>query len=521
MIQLNINEFDLENEGKVKDIINKIMLNRMREGFNEKVKNCFDFYNGVKPVTSYEDANGYEPKVINIAKSIVDIATQTFIGVLPDIVTSEKKKQKEHISNFYQKLYNRDFGNHFFETCKYASKTGSGFIALYNEIGDTFPRFKSLSPAFAECVYDCTLAKKHVMSYYITEVADSTTNSNTSEYIIYVYTKKYIYAFKSPKNYFAQTTVNEATKEMIISPYIFWNDKNGNGLTRVEHNFSGIPIVEVPNNEELLGDAECVFGLISLYNALQNDRCKNVHDVVNYILMIKNVRLGTEEEQKTAVAMIKNNHLLAVEGDNVDAKFLSNPLNQQEIQTLSNDVYSLIQTISRVPDLSSVDFSQNASDPIIKIKTKPLLDLCGDKEKKCGEPYKRVLRMVLDFCKKYDNDYADIDFDLDKVKIIYSHVLPSNDRDMVTAIANLQNAGMASPRTLLQELSFVNNVEEYMKDVFEWNEKVDKRKNNNNNNGVNQHNIDKHNENPLSIDQMDNQPNFNEGGANVIKGQNQ
>ena len=47
MIQLNINEFDLENEGKVKDIINKIMLNRMREGFNEKVKDCFDFYNRV------------------------------------------------------------------------------------------------------------------------------------------------------------------------------------------------------------------------------------------------------------------------------------------------------------------------------------------------------------------------------------------------------------------------------------------------------------------------------------------
>ena len=41
MIQLNINEFDLENEGKVKDIINKIMLNRMREGFNEKSKKLF------------------------------------------------------------------------------------------------------------------------------------------------------------------------------------------------------------------------------------------------------------------------------------------------------------------------------------------------------------------------------------------------------------------------------------------------------------------------------------------------
>lgn len=521
MIQLDIAEKKLDDEEYVRGIVNKIMVSRMREGKKENIEKCFKYYNGVEPVTSFEDANGYEPRVINLTKNIVDVATQTFIGVLPDIVTSEGKDKKNAISNFFQRLYNRDFGNHFYETCKYASKSGSGFIALYNDIGDTFPRFRALNPEFADCVYDCTLARKHVMSYYITEIFDSSSGVSTSYYVLYAYTNKYIYAYKSSKNYTTQSTKPDALKEMVVSPYVCWQDKNKNELSKVEHNFNGIPIIEVPNNEEFKGDAECVFDLIALFNALQNNRCKNVHDVVNYILMLKNVRIGTKEEQDAVITMLKDNKLLPLEGENVDAKFLTNPLNQTELQTLANNIDALIQRISRVPDLSSVDFSQNASDPIIKIKTKPLLDLCGDKEKKCSEPYKRTLRMVLDWCKAYDVNYKEIDFDLDKTKIIYSHVLPSNDIDMVTAITNLQNSKMANPEALLQQLSFIQNVNEYVDGMDKWNEKVDKAKKDNNNNGVNQNNIDKHNETPRSKGQMDNIQNFNEGNAGVIEGQNQ
>ena len=58
---------------------------------------------------------------------------------------------------------------------------------------------------------------------------------------------------------------------------------------------------------------------------------------------------------------------------NVDAKFLTNALDQAQLQKLADNIKDLIHFISRVPDLSGIDFSQNASDPIIKIKTKPLL----------------------------------------------------------------------------------------------------------------------------------------------------
>ena len=520
MIQLDIDKTRLEDEEYVREIVNTLMIQKIIEGQTQRYRECFDFYEGKAPITEFEEKYSYESKVINIAKPIVDIATQTFIGDLPDIVSSGKKSEKDKISVFSQKLYDRQFENHIYETCHYSSKCGTGFIALYNKEGDNFPRFRELNPKFADCIYDCSLSMEHIMSYYIVE-SNSANDGQPSltKYIIYVYTKTKIFAYETSLTYLPQSTVPQADKQMLCVPYLAWRRTDSGELTNyVNHDFGDIPIVEFPNNAEYKGDAECVFDLIRLYNEIQNNRCKNVYDVVNYILFLKNVRLGDEKETKKVIQLLKEHHILPSEGDNVDAKFLSNPLNQDQMQTLANNIKDLIHLISRVPDLSSVDFSQNASDPIIKIKTKPLLDLCSDKEKKCTEPYRKVISMVLYWCSKYADDYDEYNFDLSKTRLVYTHSLPSNDNDMITMITNLSNSGMANPEVLLQQLSFVPSVHDYIKGMIKWNEEVDKRKENNKNNNIkaNETNLQRQNEKPLTKDNMDNKQNFDRGNANTI-----
>ena len=523
MIQLNLDKSKINDKDYILSAINTLFIEKIIEGQTEKYKKCFDYYMGLEPVTTFKEDYDYECKVVNLTKPIVDTATETFIGELPDIITTGKKQEKDKISVLNQKLYNRQFGNHVFETMHYSSKCGTGFLALYNLEGDTFPRFKELSPKFADVVYDCTLAKEPLFAFYIVESNNASEGQpSQSKYIIYAYTDKKIFAFESPLTYLPQATVPTADKQMFIIPYFAWKGiKDGEeyGISEVEHGFGGIPIVEFPNNADYKGDAECVFDLIKLYNEVINNRCKNLYDVVNYILMIKNVRLGDDQETQKVIDMLKKHHVLPVEGDNVDAKFLSNPLNQDQMQTLANNIQDLIRYISRVPDLSSVDFSQNASDPIIKIKTKPLLDLCKEKEKKCTEPYLSVLRMVLNWCSKYSPDFTDFDFDLDIASLVYTHALPSNDNDMITMITNLANSGMANPEVLLQNLTFIPNVHDYIKGMDKWNEKVDIRKKanqNNNSSGLNATNLERQNANPLTKEQMDNKKNFDMGNANTL-----
>ena len=162
----------------------------------------------------------------------------------------------------------------------------------------------------------------------------------------------------------------------------------------------------------------------------------------------------------------------------------------------------------------SVDFTQNASDPVLKAKTKPLLDLCLEKEKWFNKGYMIVLDLTLDFVKKYDSKlYDKIKFDLENIDLVYTHTLPSNDTDMVNNIVNLGNQGLLNPRIALQGLSFIPNVDDYMNGVEEYNKYVDNRKkvNENNNKGLNQTNLDRQNSNPQGKEQMDNKENFIKG----------
>lgn len=522
MIQLNLDKSKINDSDYMLNAINTLFMQKVIEGQTLKYKTCFDFYMGLEPKVTFKDAGDYECRVINLTKPIVDIATETFIGDLPDIVTSGKKPEKDKISVLNQKLYNRQFGNHIYEALHYSSKCGSGLLALYNLIGDTFPRFREINPKFGDVVYDCSLEQQPLFAFYIIESNNAIGGQpSQTKYIIYAYTNKKIFSFESPMTYLPQTTVPNADKQMFITPYFAWKTvKDGKevGINEVEHGFGDIPIVEFPNNADYKGDAECVFDLIRLYNEVTNNRCKNLHDVVNYILFIKNVQLGNEEETQKVVDLLKQHHILPAEGDNVDAKFLTNPLNQEQMETLANNILDSIRLISRVPDLSSVDFSQNASDPIIKIKTKPLLDLCKEKEKKCTEPYMRVLRMVLNWCKKYSKDFSEFDVDLDNVSLEYTHALPSNDGDMANMIAVLSNAGMANPENNLQQLSFIKNVHNYMKGMNKWNDTIDKRKatRNNNDSGINDTNLERQNATPQSRKQQDNMKNYVKGKSDDL-----
>ena len=242
---------------------------------------------------------------------------------------------------------------------------------------------------------------------------------------------------------------------------------------------------------------------------------------MNYLLFIKNARLGDEKDAQQAIDLIKQHRVIALEGENVDAKFLSNPLNQTDIQKLSDDYKNEIHYITHIPDFSSVEFTQNASDPILKAKTKPLLDLCLDKEKWFNKGYMKVLELTLNFVRDNDKDfYAKIKFNLDNIDLVYTHTLPSNDTDMVNNIVNLGNQGLLNPQVALQQLSFIPNVSDYLEGVYKHNEYVDKRKENvnnkSNNGGVNQTNLDRQNGKTQDKDQQDNFGNFIKGKSQDI-----
>ena len=446
----------------------------------------------------------------NLVKPLCDTATSTFLGRVPDIVTNGTEAEKTRCSKFslYQK--HNEFDEEIYDAALNMSKCGSGFLCCYNDNGDNFPKYRSLDPRYTNVVYDCTVAMKRLFAYHIYFENDE---NGAGRYVCIIYTKSKMFAFYTP-----QIGIPEKMAFNVYPLNLFLI--NGAELTYVaDHGFKDIPIVEFQNNKLCISDCKPALPQIALYSALQNNRFQNVDDIMNYLLFIKNARLGDEKEAKEAIDLIKQYRVLPLEGENVDAKFLSNPLNQTDIQRLADDYKNEIHYITHIPDFTSVEFTQNASDPILKAKTKPLLDLCVDKEKWFNKGYMLVLDLTLDFVEKNDkNLYDKIKFDLSKIDLVYTHTLPSNDIDMVNAIVNLSNQKLLAPEIALQSLSFIPNVHDYMVEAIKWNEIVDKttESKDNKNSGLNDHNLELQNANPQNKSQEDNLKNATIGQSQKL-----
>ena len=513
MIRLNVDEQKLAS-GDLMDVVQQIFWYQIfwKDSIGKDIrlmkeqKDMYESKNATNIKLSYKSGKG--EAYFNLVKPLCDTASNTFLGRVPDIVTTKGEREAERISRFSLTQKHYDFEEEIADVELQASITGSGFLGLYADINDTFPHYRSLDPLYTNVVYDCSIAMKRLFAYHIYYDASADLGVKGA-YVCIIYTKDKMYAYYTPQ-------ISIPTKMAFsVYPYNLFLIDGAERTYATEHGFRDIPIYEFMNNKLCMGDCKPALAVIELYGKLQNNRFQNVDDIINYLLVIKNARLGDEQETQAALDLIQNNRMLPLEGSDSDAKFLSNPLNQTDIKTLSTEYKNLIHTITRIPDLSSKEFTENASDPVLKMKTQPLLELCMEKEKWFNRSYIPMLQTTLDFVR--DNDislYEKIKFRVEDIDLVYTHTLPSNDSDTVNMIVNLSNQGLLNPRVLLQSVNAIPNVDEYLKGVKEWNEYIDKRKQNNqnkNNSGVNETNLKRQNEKPQTTDQYDNK-------TNAIKG---
>jgi SPP1 family phage portal protein len=443
MIKLNFTKEQLRDEAVFVEAIKDALTLHIMQ-VNDTISEDKKFYIGQLPRVA---------TTINKAKYIVDMATEMFIGDLPDITTySEKEKERKKLIEFNKRLKTSDFGKELYDVGLNASKTGSGYLLVYTEPGDSFPQYASLDPELTNVVYDTSVKEKPLFGFTLLKQTEFAFNSKIEYYRVYVYNDQYFYNLRT-------VSVNDLTISNNL-PLLNFVDN----LTEVvPHPFGNVPLVEFKNNELMTGDARPVYELIKAYNVLQNSRIQNVEDMVKYVLMLKNVRVGNEEEQENFTNMLKNHRVLALEGDNADAKFLQNALDQSDLQRLVDDIDSQIDMISRVPNFNKSEFAQNSSEPALKLKLKGFLDLAKEKERHFSSSLSKVLGMTLDFLERFGGrDGAKYIFDMNDIEIEYSHNLPSNDMDKITQLVSLNTLGLLNPRVGLQELSWIKNVDEYL-----------------------------------------------------------
>lgn len=141
--------------------------------------------------------------------------------------------------------------------------------------------------------------------------------------------------------------VRRSQRERVFSVYTkdeFFQFTEFGSVESKGHTVGLIPITEYPADNARLGVFEIVLPLINALDELQSNRMDDVVQFVNSFLAI----LGGELDNNTYKHLNEWKTLCLPEG--TDAKYLSTPMSQSDIQTLKDDLYQTILTICGVPN---------------------------------------------------------------------------------------------------------------------------------------------------------------------------
>lgn len=162
---------------------------------------------------------------------------------------------------------------------------------------------------------------------------------------------------------------------------------------------SHIPIVEYPLNDARLGAFEIVLPLLDELNNLESNRMDAVEQFVQSLLIATNC----DFEDGVTANTIREAGMVVLKsiGDNkADIKVISETLNQDQTQTLKQDILDAINQIVGMPSQGngSTGDSSNNGAVILKNGWQGAETRAQDFENMFSEPEQRTLELVTEIC---------------------------------------------------------------------------------------------------------------------------
>ena len=219
----------------------------------------------------------------------------------------------------------------------------------------------------------------------------------------------------------------------------------------IPHYFGKVPLNEIYNNAERMGDFENVMSLIDAYNTLQSDRVNDKEQFVKALLVITGQVLGdSNEESAETYDAIKRMGVMTLDQGST-ASFLTRQLDESSVEILSKSISHDIHKFSGVPDMSDENFAGNVSGVAMKYKLLALEQITKFKERYFTEG----LRYRLECINNVLVAKGGASIDVKDINIQFTHSLPANETELAQLIGSL--SGTVSQETLLSLLPFVKD----------------------------------------------------------------
>ena len=164
------------------------------------------------------------------------------------------------------------------------------------------------------------------------------------------------------------------------------------------HGLGVVNIYEFPANNARLGAFEICLPLLDAINNIESNRMDGVEQFIQAFVKFINCDITKEDfEALKDLGAIK---VKSVDGQQADVDIVTNELNQQQTQTLKEDIYKAILSICGLPSMSdgSTSDSSNNGAVILKNGWQGAETRAKDSEMMFKRSEKEVLKLVLKLC---------------------------------------------------------------------------------------------------------------------------
>ena len=405
------------------------------ETFDNKYKTNSDYYYGKHEILNrtFDDASKPNNKVVtNIPKYITQVRT----GYFSSAPMSMDSINESYLADVRGVLDNNDFKHIFSQLDTYCSIYGHAFLVMYLDDNGEI-RIRPQKPTEWIMVYDNSLEQrpKFAIRYYCWY--DDIENQQM--YDIELWSDSEIIVYEG-----SPITLQE--------------------VSRRNHYFGKLPVIEFMENESRHGAYEDVINLIDSYELMLSDTANTVSYFSDCYLVLE----GMDQTEKEVIEEMKNNRVLLIP-EGTDARFLQKNINETYNENLIKRLQEQIFVVACTPLLSDSSFSSNSSGVAIQFKLYSMEKSIQNKENIFNAGFNKMFELIKTILNIRGASYTEED----KILLTFTRSLPLDLTSLADSISKLR--GVVSNKTLISQLDFVTDVrleQEQMdkerQDEIEW-----------------------------------------------------
>lgn len=243
------------------------------------------------------------------------------------------------------------------------------------------------------------------------------------------------------------------TKDEIIE----YTKSNNNKLVednKSSHTFKDVPVIEILNNDEGIGDFERVISYIDAYEKAVSDSSNDLEEFTDAFLVLAGMMGTTPEDARK----LKEDKILLTDGEKQSAYWLIKEINDVATENHKNRLNADIHKFAKVPDMSDEKFAGNISGESMKYKLMPMDQVIAAKQRK----YKRAMQKRIELITNHLT-VKDKEFDYRDIVVKFAHNKPINEKEWADMAIALM--GIVSTSTAIGMIPFIEDPNEEMEKI--------------------------------------------------------